>query len=213
VIAALVPVKALPRAKSRLLPHLGRGGVEALQIAMLTDVVTALRGVPELTRVAVVTPDVDVAKAAEAAGAEALLRADPGLNQAIEGASAELAPGPGDGVLVVLGDVACARSEELGELVRSVSSPGVALAPSGDGGTSALLRLPRDVIAAGFGPQSARVHRERAQAAGVSYRESALPSLAVDVDEPEDLDALRRSGAAGPHTRALLALLDAESRP
>ena len=51
----------------------------------------AMCGVPGIARVAVVTPDVDVAKAAQSAGAEVLLRADPGLNPAIENAAAELA--------------------------------------------------------------------------------------------------------------------------
>jgi 2-phospho-L-lactate guanylyltransferase len=210
VIAGLVPVKALSRAKSRLAPSVGRATAAQLQLAMLADVVAALRGVPALARVAVVTPDVEVAKAAEACGAEVFLRADPGLNPAVEGAAAELAA---DGVLVVLGDVCCARSDELAQLVAALEAPGVVLAPSRDGGTSALLRMPRDVIAAGFGPDSARVHRERARRAGVHLRELALPSLAIDVDDADSLAAVRASGAAGPHTRALLALIEARSRP
>ncbi len=38
MIAALVPVKALPAAKSRLLPHLGADAARRLSIAMLGDV-------------------------------------------------------------------------------------------------------------------------------------------------------------------------------
>lgn len=213
MIVAVVPVKALAAGKSRLLPHLGRSRVERLSIAMLSDVLAALNGVAALDRVAVVTPDPDVAKAAEASGAEVLLRADPGLNQAIEGAAAELAPQPGDGCLVVLGDVAGARAEEIESLLAAVETRGVALAPSRDGGTSALLRVPRDVIPAGFGPDSARIHRERAEEAGIPYRELALPSLAIDIDRPEDLADLVASGAAGPHTRALLAMIENPWRP
>jgi len=204
VIAAVVPAKSLAGAKSRLLRHLPRATVERLCLAMLCDVIDALRRVPALGRVAVVTPDEGVATRARGAGAEVLLRSDPGLNAAIEAAATVFAPGAEDGVLVVLGDVAGALPAELERLLGALPGRGVALAASRDGGTSALLRVPRDVIAAGFGPDSARVHRERAARAGVPCVEIELPSLAIDVDEPEDLVALRTSGSAGPRTRALL---------
>ncbi len=204
MIAAVVPAKSLAGAKSRLLRHLPRASVERLCLAMLCDVIEALRRVPGLARVAVVTPDETVAASARGAGAEVLLRPEPGLNTAVEAAAAAFAPGADDGVLVVLGDVAGAAPAEIERLLAALSGRGVALAASRDGGTSALLRIPRDVIAAGFGPDSARIHRERAAQAGVVCVELALSSLAIDVDEPEDLVALRSSDSAGPRTRALL---------
>lgn len=210
MIAAVVPVKALPEAKSRLLPHLGRDQTRRLTLAMLGDVVEELRRVPALARVVVVTPDEEVARAAREAGGEALVRPDPGLNAAVDSACATLAPGADDGVLVVLGDVAGIRAGEVEALLAAAPEPAasgwgrVVLAPSSDGGTSALRRLPATAIPAAFGPGSARRHRRLAERAGVPLAELALPSLAVDVDEPEDLEALRRSGAAGPRTRECL---------
>jgi hypothetical protein len=38
----------------------------------------------------------------------------------------------------------------------------------------------------------------------VAYCEVPLPSLAIDVDERDDLDELARSDAAGPRTRVWL---------
>jgi 2-phospho-L-lactate guanylyltransferase len=209
VIAAVVPAKGLSGAKSRLLRELSRADVERLCLAMLGDVVAALRGVPALARVVVVTPDPAVAAAARGAGAEVLLRPDPGLNAAIDAAAAIVAPGAQDGLLVVLGDVAGARPPEIERLLRALPGRGVALAASRDGGTCALLRVPRDVIPAGFGPGSAARHRELAARAGVACVELDLPSLAIDVDEPEDLAELRESGSAGPRTRAILEELSA----
>jgi 2-phospho-L-lactate guanylyltransferase len=203
MIAAVVPVKALPSSKSRLRRDFDTSFVERLATAMLRDVLAALVRVPALGRVVVVTPDTDVAEVARSAGAESLVRDDPGLNPAIEAAAAEVTDGPGDGVLVVLGDVAGARSEEIAQLLEALDGPGVALAPSRDGGSSALLRVPRDVIPAGFGPESAEVHRERAKRAGVRFLEVALPSLAIDIDRREDLAALLDSPVPAPHTRAL----------
>lgn len=203
MIAALVPVKQLSAAKSRLLPG-DREQVEQLSLAMLGDVLEALLGVPGLGRVAVVTPDARVAEAARAQGAEALLRDDPGLNPAIEAAAAELAPAPDDGVLVVLGDVAAARAEDLARLLAAAPARGVALAPSRDGGTSALLRRPRDVIPACFGPESAARHREEARRAGVECRELALASLEIDVDVADDARAILACPSLGRRTREAL---------
>ena len=118
-----------------------------------------------------------------------------------------------DGSLVVLGDVAGVCVRDIDRLLSSLTGRGVALAPSNDGGTSALLRVPRDVIEAGFGPASARVHRELAQRAGVPYHELVLASLAIDIDRPEDLEAFLGSQAFGERTRALLRELLAGDPP
>jgi 2-phospho-L-lactate guanylyltransferase len=209
VIGAVVPVKALAASKTRLAGG-ERKEIEALSLAMMLDVLDALLRVPELDRVAVVTPDAEVARAARDAGAEALLRDDPGLNASIEAAAAELAPGEGDGVLVVLGDVAAAAPDEVSQLVRSLAPPGVALAGSRDGGTSALLRIPRDVIPARFGADSAKRHREEAERAGVHYRELSLPSLAIDVDVAADARAILDCDTLGRRTRHALVRLEAQ---
>jgi 2-phospho-L-lactate guanylyltransferase len=207
VIAALVPVKALSASKSRL-GDSSRDVVESLALAMMGDVLEALLRVPEIDRVAVVTPDPTVAAAAREVGAEALVRDDPGLGASLDAAGAQLAPGPDDGLLVVLGDVAAAAPDEISQLVRAAPPRGVALAPSRDGGTSALLRRPRDVIPSRFGADSAKRHREAAEGAGVPYRECPLPSLAIDVDVIEDARAIRECPTLGPRTRAALARLE-----
>jgi 2-phospho-L-lactate guanylyltransferase len=213
MIAALVPVKTLASSKSRLLPYLGRSAVERLSIAMLRDLLETLQNVRALQPVVVVTPDPEVARVANEAGAQTLLLELPGLNPSIEQAAAAVAPEAGDAVLVVLGDVAGARVADIETLLGAVPDGGVALAPSSDGGTSALLRRPRDIIAASFGPDSAAVHRDLATRAGVPFEEIPLDSLAVDIDEPEDLEKFVHSASAGERTRALLRELLPELAP
>jgi 2-phospho-L-lactate guanylyltransferase len=212
MISAVVPVKTLAASKSRLLPECARSDVERLALAMMADVIEALRGVPALRRVVVVTPDAAVARAAEAAGADALLRSDPGLNPSVEAASAEVALQPEDGVLVVLGDVAAAAPEDLATLLDAVGTRGVALAPSSDGGTAALVRVPFDVIPARFGPESAKRHREEAERAHVPCHELRLPSLAIDVDTGEDIEAILRIATLGRRTREALEALGVAPR-
>jgi 2-phospho-L-lactate guanylyltransferase len=204
MIAAVVPIKSLDASKSRLLPRLGAEGARLLALAMLEDVLEALRAVPELDVVAVATPDVEVAAAADEIGAQVLLRHDPGLNPSIEAAGAELLPDPDGALLVLLGDVAGVQADDLRRLIRALPKRGVALAPARDGGTAALLRRPRDVIPANFGADSAKRHRELCERAGVELREIPLRSLALDLDDADDIDAFLETSLGGRHTRRLL---------
>jgi len=64
MIHALVPVKTLLESKTRLRRLLPGSAVDRLAEAMLLDVLTALRDVPALARVVVVTPDAAVAAVA-----------------------------------------------------------------------------------------------------------------------------------------------------
>jgi 2-phospho-L-lactate guanylyltransferase len=203
MIAAIVPVKAVDASKSRLRDDFSADEVERLATALLRDVLGALLGARSIERVVVATPDHNVARIARDAGAEAILRDDSGLNAAVERAAHDLAAEGADAVLVVLGDVAGARSDDIDRLVASLPGSGVALAPSRDGGTAALLRRPHDAIPAGFGPDSAKLHRERAERAGLPLVATPLASLAIDVDRRDDLEALVASDAPAPHTRAI----------
>lgn len=203
MIAAIVPVKHLARSKSRLAGALGRDGAERLSLAMLEDVVAALRATRGVDVVAVVTPDAAVAEAAEKAGARALLGADPGLNESIDRAARELAA---DATLTVLGDVAGATSEDLGALLMLLgdAKPAAALAPSRDGGTAALARRPHGAIDSRFGRDSARAHRAAAHERGVALAERELASLALDLDDETDLRAFLAAPGGGARTRAVL---------
>ena len=214
--AAVVPIKTLAAGKSRLHGVLERDHVEALCLAMMQDVVAALIATPSMDRVVVATPDASAADAARALGAEAFEGPDPGLNAAIESATARLANEGATLVMTVLGDVAAAEPEDFERLIletRSASSqPGgettatVGLAPSSDGGTAALARMPAQAIAARFGADSAARHRAEAASQGVQLVELDLPSLRLDLDRPNDVEAfLAEHRRGGPRTRACLA--------
>ena len=218
---ALIPVKRLEQSKSRLLPELADTARQALTLAMLEDLIDALARSGCIERLAVTTPDPLGAARARAAGAEVLMRPEPGLNAALEDAAVRLAPAEGEALVVVLGDVAGALPEDFRRLVSAAgsggagasSAAGVWLAPSADGGTSALLLRPARAIPFCFGPASAARHREAARAAGVAYHELALASLAIDLDQPEDLAAFLATSGGGARTRALLGPLRTTNPP
>ncbi len=205
---ALVPVKRLEQSKSRLLSLLPDEARQALTLAMLADLLEALAATRGLNRIAVTTPDEHVAEHARSFGAEILMRPEPGLNAALEAGIEALAPDSDEPLLIVLGDVAGAEPADLGKLLdaaREDPEPGVWLAPASDGGTAARVSRPAGALPCCFGPESARRHREAAARAGVAFHLVELPSLAIDLDEPEDLEAFLATPGGGARTRALLA--------
>jgi len=207
---ALIPVKRLEESKSRLLPQLPDARRQALTLAMLEDLIESLSQTSGIDKIAVTTPDAIVAERARAAGAEILMRAEPGLNSALEDGRQRLQASDSaksDGFLIVLGDVAGALPEDFSKLLDAAArseSPGVWLAPSSDGGTSALLQRPANAIPCCFGRDSAKRHREAADEADIPYFEIELASLSIDLDHPEDLEAFLGTESGGRRTRALL---------
>ena len=84
-------------------------------------------------------------------------------------------------------------------------------------GTNALVLHPPRAIDPSFGPGSRERHAQLAEEAGASLRVEPVPSLVLDVDTPDDLEALRRAleGSLGnaAHTRGLLRRLARNSDP
>lgn len=209
---AILPVKSFGAAKQRLSEVLGAGSRQALAQAMFTDVLSAVRGVPELDGIVVVTSD----KAAEAAAAGEGVRVlpddgPPGHSEAgLVGIRHALSEGYGR-VLLIAGDTPLVRPAELADLLAD--APGVVIVPDRHGtGTNALVLTPPDVIEPSFGPGSRERHVAAARDAGVAHRVADLRGLALDVDTPADLAELAaelelRRGEA-PLTRGALHQLD-----
>lgn len=191
---AILPIKSFGAAKQRLAGLLGSGAREALVQAMFQDVLAALRHVAELDAVAVVTANPVAERAAYGEGV--LLLADDreaghceaaliGIRHAVAGGF--------DRVLLVPGDTPLLNADEVGVLLRRAEADGtgVVVVPDRHGeGTNALLLSPPTAIEPAFGPGSRERHQALAADAGASCRVDALPSLAIDVDTPEDLAEL-----------------------
>jgi 2-phospho-L-lactate/phosphoenolpyruvate guanylyltransferase len=206
---AVLPVKRFADAKQRLSTGLAPGTRRALAEAMLTDVLVALRRNEGLDEVVVVTAE-PVAEAL-ALGYGARVVSD--TREAGQSPAAQLgldAVEGADVVLLVPGDCPALDPAQLTALLRSVEpAPSVVLVPDRHGtGTNGLVLHPPSAIEPSFGPGSRDRHTALAEEAGASLRVEEMPSLVLDVDTPDDLDALRRAldetrgGAA--HTRGLL---------
>ena len=187
---AVLPIKSFPRAKSRT--ALDDGEREQLAESMARDVLAALAAVEGLAAILVVTREPRAAEAATAEGADIVYDAEePGHSAAAQLGIAEAVRRGARRVLLVPGDCPLLDPVEVDRLLRS-ARPGVTVVPDRHGtGTNALVLDPPDVIAPSFGPGSCERHPALARDAGADVQVVEVPTLAFDVDTPEDLAALR----------------------
>jgi 2-phospho-L-lactate guanylyltransferase len=201
---AILPIKSFSQAKQRLRDELSDADRRALVDAMFSDVLVALRRVASLEQIIVVSGDRTAQRIAGGYGATVVEDDERGHNAAVmQGIDAALEDGI-ERVLLVPGDCPLLDPKELEELfAHPAGERSVLVIPDRHGtGTNALLLTPPDVLAPSFGPDSCQRHMGHAYAAGVPAHVVDLPSLALDVDTPDDLEALHerlmstRGGAA-----------------
>jgi 2-phospho-L-lactate/phosphoenolpyruvate guanylyltransferase len=183
---AVLPVKSFGRAKQRLRP----AGLDraALAAAMVGDVLEALGAVRGLDGVVVVSAEDLVGRTAGIEWVHDPVEAGQSA-AALRGMRAAVARGA-QRVLLVPGDCPALDPAEVDALLAS-EGPRVVIVPDRHGsGTNALLLDPPAVITPVFGPGSFARHAALADAAGATVRVGRLPSLELDVDTPDDLDAL-----------------------
>lgn len=215
MIAALVPVKPLRDAKSRLRPLLLDSQRRALAVAMLEDILRLLRGVPGILMTAVVSRDPDAQSLARSLGVQAIA-APPeahGVNQALRYAT-DIIVRQGASVLLVLPmDVPLASKGDIQAIVEAAwENPSVVVCRSRRGGVNAVAMQPPGVIPFHFGYRGLAAHRREAAARRVPYKVLEIPSLSFDVDRPEDLKALLHLPRSSRSQRILDAMgLDPES--
>jgi 2-phospho-L-lactate guanylyltransferase len=206
VTVALIPVKDLALAKARLSPVLDAAGRRALALAMFRDVLEAALGCDAIEGVAVVSRDAEVLDEARAAGAEAMPEPG-GLNEALTSAAKKLAKRGVERILVLAADLPTMDASDLETITVLEARVDVALAVVRDGGTGAIWLAP-GAIEFAYGAESAERHINAAEREGLSWSEVKVPTLAFDIDTPEDLQDLvfhvEAGRAIGAHTRAAL---------
>lgn len=197
MLAAIVPVKPLYLAKGRLSPVLADSERQALVLAMLGDVLAALRGAALVGRVGVISPDATVLALARERGAEALRDHSEDLNGALAQAARHYAAAGAAAVLLMHADLPLATPAEIVDLAVTPGPPPLAaLAPARDGGTNALLVRPALALPFHFGPGSLARHLQAARERGIAMRLLRSPGLELDVDRPDDLLLLAEAAGA-----------------
>jgi 2-phospho-L-lactate guanylyltransferase len=193
----LLPAKALPEAKSRLVPaSASPADHRALVDAIRHDTAAAARGAANVARLLVV---VDRGEPA----AEVIVQRRPGLNAALEDAAAIAAERwPGDGVAALVGDLPALRSAELADALQVAARHDRGYVADHQGtGTTLLTAAPGVGLRPRFGTASAARHGAEAVLL------PAGPGLRHDVDTAADLEAAATLGV-GVATAAVLGKVD-----
>lgn len=207
---AVLPMKRFDGAKQRLEDQYTPGERRALAEAMFSDVLVALRRSASVNEVLVISEDRGAQQIAAGYGALVRAESDSGHNPAAIAGIREGLERGADRALLVPGDCPMLDPTQLeGLLARPAPARSALIVPDRHGtGTNALLLTPPDVLEPSFGPGSCQRHAASAESNGLAHEVVAVPSLALDVDTPEDLQALRvalasmHGGAA--HTRGML---------
>jgi len=190
---AIVPVKPLRRGKSRLASALSEDQRTHLNQLLLEHTLTTLAGLKEVEQVLVVSRDPHALTIAREHGARTVREnGSPHLNTALTRATVVAQVYASRGVLVLPADLPLlARDDILALIARAADPPVVVIAPDRhEKGTNALLISPANLIEYNFGDNSFKRHCERARKAGARLEIVSLPSLALDLDLPEDLALL-----------------------
>jgi 2-phospho-L-lactate guanylyltransferase len=212
---AVLPVKRFGAAKSRLAGSAIAAARPEVAAAMVADVLAALSRSREIERVIVVSGEPRARAATAEAGVEWVDDPeDRGHPEAASlGVAAALAAGAECAALLP-GDCPLLDAGELDHALRGMAEGVVAVIPDRHGsGTNGLLLSPPDAIAPAFGPGSRERHLRLAAEAGRAGRVAAVPSLALDLDTPDDLEAmsalLAREPERAPATARALAAVEA----
>ena len=197
----LVPIKNTSSAKQRLAAVLDQPSRTALAQAMIYDVLTALHNWNTHPPVAVVTSDLYAVTLAKEYAFEVIPDPDnPGETGAIEMATRICVEHGIESTLVIPADIPLIEAWELEEILKHAPAEGSVLVPAADGrGTNAAFRRPANLFPLRFGNDSFKPHHAAAQATGKPCVVLNFAGIALDVDNPEDLQQLI---AAPGETRA-----------
>ncbi len=193
---AIVPVKTLRRGKSRLAGVLTEDERKLLVQTLLSNTLKILATVPDISQTLVVSSDMAALAMARNLGARTVQEeGTPELNMALHRATAVARVYASDGVLILPADLPLLRAEDIYSILAYASPPPVVvIVPDRHrDGTNALFVSPAGLIRYSYGPSSFNKHCASAKERGVRLEICELPSIALDLDLPEDLELLRQT--------------------
>ena len=183
-ILAGVPVKSFATAKNRLAPAIGPEARIAVsqEMARRTCLLLAEAGIRPL----VLAADTEVASWAQTLAVEVIVDQGSSLDQAAQSAVMAAAGRPW---LLIHADLPLLDSEILSQLIPTLEAGRTVIAPSRDGGTP-LIGASLTTFAFSYGPSS--YHRHLRLLAPTFPMVVIDPRVAIDLDDPSDLQAVRR---------------------
>ena len=185
MVVAVVPLKNLKLAKSRLSNILAEGERQALVLAMFDDVLISLKESHFIEKIFLVSdkyfnPVADVQMITEIKNR--------GYDEAIIEALKDSRANQAQAMLILPADLPLVSRDELNTLIRDQEDGSIRIAGARDqDGTNALVMKPPSLLATSFGVGSFERHKKFAKALSVKIEEVNLPGLSFDVDTEKDL--------------------------
>ena len=185
MVVAVVPLKNLKLAKSRLSNILAEGERQELVLAIFDDVLVSLRESPFIEKIFLVAdkyfnPIADVQMITEIKNR--------GYDEAIIEALKDSRVNQAQAMLILPADLPLVSTDELNTLIRDQEDGSIRIAGARDqDGTNALVMKPPSLLATSFGVGSFERHKKFAKALSVKIEEVNLPGLSFDVDTEKDL--------------------------
>ena len=204
--ALLIPVKDPRFAKTRLAELLSEEERRRLAWAMFEDVSGAIANARRPDRVVMVSSFTPAIERAREMDWDVLIEESQTSESAsVDWASRILSERGFDTVMRLPADLPLVRTEDIDELLSiELDSPGALLVPSREGpGTNAIIRTPPALFRSRFGPNSLALHKQEAARVGVECVIVNNARIALDIDEPLDVELLLEEGGS---TQAFAAL-------
>lgn len=206
----LIPIKDTVLAKTRLKGLLSAEERQRLVWAMFEDVAAAVVESRGADRIVMVTSADSAVQHGRSRGWEILLEeSQSSESDSVDWASKLLASQGADSVLRLPADVPLISAADVTDLLEvELNAPAALIVPSRDGtGTNAILRTPPCLFRSHFGPNSFSLHREEASRVGAQFIVKQNYRLALDIDDPADLELFLQTGR-GTETETFQLLSD-----
>jgi 2-phospho-L-lactate guanylyltransferase len=194
---AIIPVKPLGQAKSRLARALKAPTRAALVRAMFSHTLDVIAQVERIDGAIVVSRDLTILELARSRSLIGLAESDSGLNPAITQAANWALRHAARSVVIVPVDVPLLTANDLNAILDLAIEPQcVVIAPDRhDAGTNVMLVRPPDAIHFAYGLSSFNAHRAQASACGLAVHVYRSPGIGLDIDVPDDLELYRAGNA------------------
>lgn len=187
---ALVPVKSLAAAKSRLADHLTLHQRVTLVLDMLHHVLQTLHESEMLEQISVVSADPQVLDLAQRWGAQPLVEEMPGHNVALHVAALHEQAAGIHALLTIAADIPLLHARDIRNMIEQSTRYDAVFAPSRDSaGTNAIL-LPPLALPYLFGVNSLSRYQLAAQQQHLRSGLYHSIGLGFDIDTIDDLDDL-----------------------
>lgn len=193
-VCAVIPVKALTNTKRRLSRVLSLQERRQLTLAMMKDVLSAVKK-SKVDRTVVIGNDLELKAVASEFGASYLTQKSSGLNLAIKEATDCCVQFGAKALLVLPADIPMLSRfdvDRMIELKENCGEKSMVLSPSYNGGTNALLFSPSDGFFTCFGTRSFRKHVELAKQKNLRQKYYCSLGVIMDIDSAPDLYKLHK---------------------